>query len=71
MVNAQKHKELLADTDTRLRKQKERKLLLSNNARKQYNELSKIYETQHQAHNKTIEFMADNKLKKREAVIWI
>ncbi len=71
MVNANKHRKLLNDTETRIKKQKERKLLLSNNARKKYNSLSKLYETQHQAHNKTIEFMADNKLKKKEAVIWI
>ena len=37
MVNANKHRALLNDTETRLKKQKERKLLLSNNAKKKYN----------------------------------
>ena len=71
MVNANKHRKLLNDTETRIKKQKERKLLLSNNAKKKYNSLSKQYETQHQAHNKTINNMAENKVKNKEAVIWI
>ena len=71
MVNAKKHKQLLADTETRIRKQKESKLLISNNSKKKYNKLSKQYATQHQAHNKTLDYIADNKLKNKEAVIWI
>lgn len=71
MVNANKHKKLLNDTETRIKKQKERKLLLSNNSRKKYNSLSKLYETQHQAHNKTLDNIAESKIKNKEAVIWI
>ena len=71
MVSAEKHKKLLNDTATRLRKQKERRLLLSNNAKKEYNSLSKLYQTQHQAHNKTIDNIAEKKIKNKEAVIWI
>lgn len=71
MVNANKHKKLLNDTETRIKKQKERKLLLSNNSRKKYNSLSKLYETQHQAHNRTIDSIAESKIKNKEAVIWI
>ena len=65
MVNAEKHRALLNDTETRLRKQKERKLLLSNNSKKKYNRLSKVYETQHQAHNKTLDNIAEKKQKVR------
>lgn len=71
MVNANKHRALISDTETRIKKQKQRKLLLSNNAKKDYNSLSKLYETQHQAHNKSINFMVDNKLKNKEALQWI
>lgn len=71
MVNADKHRKLLDDTETRIRKQKERSLLLSNNARKKYNSLSKLYETQHQAHNKILDNIAETKLKNKEALQWI
>ena len=71
MVNADKHRKLLNDTETRIRKQKERKLVLSNNAKKKYNSLNKLYETQHQAHNKTLNGIVEKKLKNKEAVIWI
>ena len=70
MVNAEKHRALLNDSETRLRKQKERKLLLSNNSKKKYNRLSKVYETQHQAHNKTLDNIAEKKAKSKEALIW-
>lgn len=71
MVNANKHRKLLNDTETRIKKQKERKLLLSNNAKKKFRSLSKVYETQHQAHNKTLDNIAESKMKNKEAVIWI
>lgn len=71
MVNANKHRELSKDYETRFRKQQERKLLLSNNAKKDYKSLSRLYETRHQAHNKTINNIADKKLKNKEALIWI
>ena len=71
MVNANKHRKLLNDTETRIKKQKERKFVLSNNAKKKYKSLSKLYETQHQAHNKTINSIVETKIKNKEAVIWI
>ena len=69
MVNANKHRKLLNDTETRVRKQAQRKLLLSNNAKKCYNSLNKYYETQQQAQNNVFSFMVDNKVKNKEPVI--
>lgn len=71
MVNANKHRKLLNDTETRIKKQKMRRLLLSNNAKKDYESLNKLYETRHQAHNKTLSNIAENKLKNKEGIVWI
>lgn len=71
MVNAKKHKALLEDKDTRINKQATRSFLLSNNSKKKYKSLSKLFETKYQSHNKTLDSIAERKTKNKEAIVWI
>ena len=72
MVNAQKHRELLADTETRIRKQMQRKYMLSNNSKKDFESLNRKFGTHEQKQDNVINRIVDNKIRNKEEVIqWI